>query len=960
MYTITKRKHRKERQMKSVFGKIFVVIFVLAYAITDVVCISAETRPISTGRVIYGVNYAAPGYKSNRFLYDNKSDVWLSEMFPSGFADYGASLGGAPNLLNPAAKLLGFTVDIMYSSAATPETGTKYSASAGDPLAWLRYDRQANVTGSFPGAPVTLHSNEYEIPLTLPSVAGRLYSVRSRIDIEWLGQPMEVALAQCHDLTPLYTAVPAFSGDVVTAIKEFNTTKLYINGELVQTKASNESHALYVLFKEWDYEFYNPTGNFPELRKEVNSSVDWLEDISGAWGYTTGNMILPDGTGGLITDLSVDGFNNDGDLSFDGTTYDYIGAKIHNYKIQDSNALRTDSYYSYDNTETLGDRKISVYTTAAPDLNITYGTDADPLLIGQPYDANSLVPLPCGGEDGWTNQPLDISVDPGSIPGNFDTVLRKPTDAETTVPNGIATFDNYDTETPVAGTTVEGILTERDDATNELSSLVSGKIKIDTTLPIPNASHQGGISFTDLSDDAPKGSGKSSTRPSLIALVPAGTVTPPEKTDATSFAPEDIGPKVPGLYDVYVWAFDKAGNEAVEMVGTYEIDGEVIIRKDTDLGATLHSLGCGNSESLEWEAGCTSNCAVGATQGIVENTDFNYELTIENTDTTKNAAGTFTDYLPKGFAKTMTTPTITGIGITNTSATFIEDGGVNDGQWCITGNYALPAGESTKVSIAVTAPKHADIENPSKILSNQADITWTLDPSGTPKSGTATSNYANHEITASPSVETKFKKVGADDIAAGITGAKFALYKWTGDDTDYIGHDNDILDRTALDGGEISGLWRRAKKDAEDGAITDFFDTDALGEVVLGELPTGTYTLIETRSPNGYELPVGQWTLVVNASNTDSGDNDWKIEYKAKSGSTLPPAVIRVPGSGGNPPSYRIVNTKPFSVGMTGMNGTAGFISLGLGLMVMAGIIYSVHQFKKRKSRTISEDDDAA
>ena len=689
--------------------------------------------------------------------------------------------------------------------------------------------------------------------------------------------------------------------------------------------------------------YVNPILTVEDVRCGLTSNVDWFADTVATYGHTTSKVIPDDG--GTLEDTTIGGPNNTDDrLSSDGLTYDQIGAYIHSYTARDADYYDTTvPFYDEDDTETTASRKISVYTTDAPDLNISYGSNADSLLIGQPYDANAVVALPCGGEDGWTNKPLKIQVDPNAIPGNFDTVLREPTAAATTVANGIATFDNYDIQTPVAGTTVEGILTERDDATNLLSSLVSGKVKIDTTLPIPNASHQGGISFTDLSDDAPNGSGKSSTRPSLIALVPAGTVTPPEKTDATSFDPDDIGPKDPGLYDVYVWAFDKAGNEAVEMVGAYEIDGEVIIKKDTDKGATLHSVDCSNSASIEKEIGCTSNCIEGATQGIVENDTFAYHLTIENTDTTKLATGTFTDFLPKGFSIT-TAPTLPPVsGISGLGATLMTSG-ANSGQWRITGTYNIPATESRQVSINVTAPKHADIADPTKVLSNQAMLTWNIGS----KSGTATSNYANHEITASPSVETKFKKVGADDTATGITGAKFALYQWIGSDGDYTTHQGDILDATDPDGGQANGLWKRVKKDAVDGTTADFFDTDALGEVVLGELPTGVYTLIETKSPTGYELPVGQWTIEVDASNTDSGNGDWKIEYKAKSDSTLPPAVIRVPGSAGNPPTYRIVNTKPFSVGMTGMNGTAGYISLGLGLMVMAGIIYSVHQRKKR------------
>ena len=685
-----------------------------------------------------------------------------------------------------------------------------------------------------------------------------------------------------------------------------------------------------------------------DLTYMIGEKVDHFAGLRARWGITSGNLILPSGE---IKDVSPNSPIFNTMVNTDNFAVG-IGVAQRVYEFRDNHSLNTTNpIYSGDSTFATGRRNIIIKTTLSPTLMLTYGSTADPAVVGLPYDANTLSRLPCGGEDGWTNQPIRIDVDPNTILGDFDTVIKNPSSAVATTANGIATYDNYHAQTLSDETTVEGVLTERNKATNELSGVAQGKVKIDTTAPIPGATHQGGISFTDTSSDAL--SGKSVANESLIALVPAGTVTTPNKTDATTFSL--IAPKTTGFYDVYVWAFDKAGNEAVELVSTVEIEGvggEVIIKKDTDKGATLHSVDCDNHDSIEKEGDCDSSCIVGEEQGIVENTNFTYELTIENTDTTKSATGIFTDYLPKGFSKTMTSPTITGTGITSPSATFIEDGGPNDGQWEIKGTYTLAAEESTKVSIAVTAPKYADIEDASKIISNQAGLTWTLDPGGTETTGTATSNYANHEITASPSVETKFTKVGAGDTTQGLIGAKFALYKWTGDATDYIGHEDNILDANELDGGEASGLWVRVKKDAEDGNTSDFFDTDALGQVVLGELPTGIYTLIETKAPSGYELPVGQWTLVIDAGNTDSGEDDWKIEYKAKSDSILPPAVIRVPDSGGNPPSYRIVNTKPFSVGMTGMNGTGGIIFLGLALMLIAGIGYSIYQYKgKKKSK---------
>ena len=195
-------------------------------------------------------------------------------------------------------------------------------------------------------------------------------------------------------------------------------------------------------------------------------------------------------------------------------------------------------------------------------------------------------------------------------------------------------------------------------------------------------------------------------------------------------------------------------------------------------------------------------------------------------------------------------------------------------------------------------------------------------------------------------VETTFTKVGADNVNIGLSGAEFALYRWNGAEQPTAAQRNQIVDSTQL----IDGNWTRVKYNGVDAtSLGDIFTSTATGAVNFGDLITDTYTLIETKSPTGYDLPVGQWTVTIDAGKNDTSGN-WKIEFAAKSQSIMPPAAIRdesIP----NAPTYKIINTEPFSIGMSGLAGTSGMILIGFVVMAIAGNAYIIMN-KKRRSRT--------
>ena len=455
--------------------------------------------------------------------------------------------------------------------------------------------------------------------------------------------------------------------------------------------------------------------HLPNIRKMIFTDVDWIEGIRGRWGHTAENKIP---SKGLIRITSLVG-GTDSTLSTDGLVFDRIGTSQHNYIMQDDHSLSV--LYPFDTTSTSGVRKISVFTVLSPSLRIQYAGIAQSHLVGNDYYHNLETTLACNGESGWTNQPLDITIDPDAIVGTFDTLLTLP-DFTTTVTNAIATRTNYHIESSSAlGTPISGVLTAVGDATNLLSGTVNGFVKIDKTNPIPAATHVSGYNFTDDSTDTL--SGISLTRPSKIAFsAPSGPQ--PASSDFHNF---DAIPTMPdGTYDIWVTATDKAGNTATERVLTdiLLLNGTVELTKDTDQGATLHTSTCPDLDSIAITS-CTPQCSLGANIEIEEKSTLTYKLTLTNTDTTDTAAGTFEDYLPEGTIIS-TMPTITPAG--SAAVVFdLETTGPYTGRYKVSGTYTdLASGGQIEIDILTRAPAFDKVTAMNNIITNQASTNWTL------------------------------------------------------------------------------------------------------------------------------------------------------------------------------------------------------------------------------------------
>jgi hypothetical protein len=688
----------------------------------------------------------------------------------------------------------------------------------------------------------------------------------------------------------------------------------------------------------------------PNMTRWTGAELDLTDGVTGRWGHS-GNITIP--SAGEIKYVGGPD-HTAGDLSLDGIHYTTIGAYLCVYELRDDHSLS--ALYPEDTTMTLAQRWVTIKTSATPTLGVVYNGSAvtklgETMVSNTIYDGGMNLTL-CGGESGWTNQPLDISAEPDTILGTFDTLLTVGNHPKITVTNGVATLHNYHIESPSTGTPASAVLTAVGDATNELSGTALELIKIDLTPPIASATYDGGFSFTDASEDALSGLSAIRYKTQIAFTTPVSDMNPPttgwEDLDNHTMSSQ-------GNYDVWVRATDKAGNEhTMKVFADLFVGGEVSITKDTDAGAVLHEAICLNFESITLEAGCGSACSIGLSPEVAEESALIYKLTLTNEAGTGSADGTFEDYLPEGVVVS-TMPTVTPAG--SATVTYVlETLPPFAGRYKVSGTYTgLASGGQIEINILTELPVFDGVTPANNILVNQATTDWNINAGML--TGSNESNYATHEVVVA-GVDTLFTKVGANDITQGIAGVEFVLYRWDGAFAPTAEEQGHIVDYSVLvDNTLPGGDWVRVTYDGEEAlALTDIFVSSAspLGEVDLGTLPEGIYTLIETKTSGGYALPMGQWILTIDPSKSDTGAGDWKIDFVGKSNSIAPPAAIRdesVP----NAPTYKIVNAEPFLIGLSGLEGTTGVLLTGFIIMAIAANTYLVRRHKQREKQEARE-----
>ena len=574
----------------------------------------------------------------------------------------------------------------------------------------------------------------------------------------------------------------------------------------------------------------------------------------------------------------------------------------------------------------------------------------------------------CGGEDGWTNQPLKIEgtlqhLSPSANQESRGVYTTRLEGTDNTVAMGETTRNNahtpaiipsYHSETQAIGVSFQTRLTETG---NDSVSLSTGNgstqrktVKIDKTPPnITTITPIGGFRFemTEVRDEL---SGLSPTRPPQIAFsAPIAGSTPPSNLVWQN--PNDVTGLEQGHYDIWIRATDRANNVRISKMRTnFLMAGNLEIQK-TSTGATTHSSTCQQSNSLSRESACNDTlCVTGGNPNLRGGDTFSYRITLHNRterDNLGTMSGTFEDVLPKGVVVNGTPTVSHNTGVATVTGVTVTQ---REGRYVVSGNYAdFQRNATITIDISCTAPEFDSENAENNLLNNQVKSTWHV---GTVDSITGTretlSNYVLHKIEVS-GVATAFTKVSATNRNEGLANAQFALYRWDGTNAPTQAQRDHIVDTTAIVNVITDGQWVRVKKDGEnaDSANEVFTSLNSpVGLVDLGELDGGVYTLIETKAAVGYELPVGQWIITINPDRADT-EGDYRIEFAGKSASVMPPAVLRETSDGIH--TYKIINARPFTVGMSGLGGTKGIFLLGIGIMTITGAAFVVYTCKQKK-----------
>ena len=171
-----------------------------------------------------------------------------------------------------------------------------------------------------------------------------------------------------------------------------------------------------------------------------------------------------------------------------------------------------------------------------------------------------------------------------------------------------------------------------------------------------------------------------------------------------------------------------------------------------------------------------------------------------------------------------------------------------------------------------------------------------------------------------PLVDYSFTKVDGEEFdqanleeAILLPGAQFTLYHYTGDDWDT---DSGVL----LDTTQHITNWETV--------MTVTSDED--GVVLMEDLQAGRYRLVETKAPDGYKLPKGQWNFQVSR---DKETGLWSFDIEAvKDAAKEAPAMALVNGK------FYLMNYKPINPPITGGDGGEDF-RIGGGLLMFTGLV---------------------
>jgi|GEM_PF-4283887 len=157
--------------------------------------------------------------------------------------------------------------------------------------------------------------------------------------------------------------------------------------------------------------------------------------------------------------------------------------------------------------------------------------------------------------------------------------------------------------------------------------------------------------------------------------------------------------------------------------------------------------------------------------------------------------------------------------------------------------------------------------------------------------------------------EFTFRKVDATDTTVTLPDAEFTLYTCTTVTSGHV-HDISVLPSST------NCSW----------VVVDTQTSQSDGLVSFTGLADGEYMLVETKAPSGYQLPTGQWKIMI--SNGEAGS-------PAAVGDTMPPAFEQA-GDADTDADYLLGNMKPYQLPAAGGGGGWWYALTG-SLMILGG-----------------------